>query len=90
MVIHVLFFLTIINQAFCDFAIVQNGKPVCSIIIPKNPSEQEKFAINELSFFIDKFTGIILEPRSDANSLPSGKVILIGTYETNRYMNDLY
>jgi hypothetical protein len=90
LVIHVLLFLTIINQAFCDFTIVQNGKPVCSIIIPKNPSEQEKFAISELNFFIDKFTGTALEQKSDANSLPSGNIILIGTYETNRYINDLY
>lgn len=86
----ILIIIVISNYALSDFTIVQDRKPVCSIIIPQNPSEQEKFAVNELNFFIDKFTGTVLEQISDANSLPSGNVILIGTYETNKYMNDLY
>jgi hypothetical protein len=78
-----------INCAWCDFAIIQNGKPSCSIVMPENPTDQEKFAISELNVFIDKLTGIALEKKSDSSPLPEGNSILIGIYGDNRYIDDL-
>jgi len=83
-----LFLIT--NHALCDFVIVQNGKPVCLIVIPENPSEQEKFAINELNFYVNKITRTVLDIRSDSMPIQSGNIILIGTYENNKYINSLY
>lgn len=87
--IYFLLFL-ITNNALSDFVIVQYGKPECSIITPENPSDQEKFAVNELNFFVNKITGINLEARSDSMPIQSDNIILIGTYENNRYINSLY
>jgi len=79
----------IINCAWCDFAIVQNGKPSCSIVMPENSTDQEKYAMSELNVFIDKLTGTTLEQKPDSIPLPEGNFILIGIYGNNRYIDDL-
>ena len=79
----------ITNCVWCDFAIVQDGKPSCSVIMRENPIEQEKFAMGELNVFLDTLTGVTLEQNLDTNPLPEGNVILIGTYGNNKYIDEL-
>jgi hypothetical protein len=78
------------NRALCAFVIVQDNRPSCSVVVPENASIQENFAVEELNYFVDRFTGVKLEERLDSEPLPAGNVILIGTYDSNRYVSELY
>ena len=71
------------------FHVVRSKVPVCSIIIPEKPSLQEKFALDELDYFVEKFTGQKLDKRLDSEPLPAGNVILIGTPDSNKYIGEL-
>ncbi len=79
-----------VDRGWCAFAIVQNNRPSCSVVVPENASIQENFAVEELNYFVDKFTGVKLEERLDSEPLPAGNVILIGAYDNNRYISELY
>ena len=78
------------DRVWCDFAIVQDNRPSCSVVVPENASIQEDFAVEELNYFVDRFTGVRLEKRLDSELLPAGNVILIGAYDNNRYISELY
>ena len=78
------------EQAWGDFAIVQNERPSCSIVVPKDFSIQEEFAVKELNHFVEVFTEIKLAESLDSEPLPAGNVILIGTSDNNRYISELY
>ena len=41
--------------------IVENGKAVCGIVLPKNPTPRELFAADELIKYVEKITGARLE-----------------------------
>gem|GEM_PF-793827 len=78
------------GHAWGVFAIVQNNRPSCSVIVPENLSIQEKSAVEELNHFVEEFTGVRLEERQDSEPLPDASAILIGTPDSNRYIGDLY
>ena len=80
----------LVGQAWCDFAVVQNNAPACSVVVPENPSLQEEYAVEELLHFVEKFTGVILPEMPDSQPLPAGNVILIGSADNNRYIDELY
>ena len=88
LILQALLYLTT-DQAWCDFAIVQNGKPSCSIVTPKNSLEQERFAVNELNIFLYNLTGVSLEQNPDSAPLPEENTILIGIFGNNRYIDEL-
>lgn len=81
---------SIAGRAWSFFAIVQGSKPMCSIVVPENPSIQEEFAVQELTHFVEKFTEVRLGKIPDSEPLPEGNVILIGTPYNNRYIAELY
>ncbi len=85
-----IFLILITGNALCDFVIVQNGRPECTIVIPENPSDQEKFAADEINFFVNKITGIKLDVKTDFMPIQLNNIILIGTYENNKYINSLF
>lgn len=79
-----------INSSVSDFAIFENNKTLCSVVVPEKSLDYEKFAANELNYFIEKFTGTTLELKFDSEKLPEGNSILIGTYENNKHIANLY
>jgi hypothetical protein len=92
-VLSLVFFMllcSVVGHAWGNFAIVQSNRPSCSVIVPENLSIQEKFAVEELNYFVEKFTGVRLEERQDSEPLPVGNAILIGTSDDNRYIGELY
>ena len=41
--------------------IVKNGKALCGVVLPDNPTEREMFAAEELIRYIEKISGAKLE-----------------------------
>ena len=41
--------------------IIENGRVICGIIMPENPTPREKFAASELISYIEKISGAKLE-----------------------------
>ena len=81
---------SVAQHAWGEFVIVQSNEPLCSLVVPENPSIREKLAVEELVYFVEKFTGAKLAKNPDSQPLPEGNVILIGTSSSNRYIIDLY
>jgi hypothetical protein len=86
---QILFYL-LIESALPKFVVFENNKSFCSVVIPQKISGKERFAVNELNYFVKELTGINLEVKFDSDPLPEGNIILIGTYDNNTYINDLY
>lgn len=72
-----------------DFQIIRNSIPMCKLVVPEEPSIQEDFAIGELNLYIQKFTGQLLEIQPDSEPLSSDNLILIGTRDSNEYIDEL-
>jgi len=92
-ILYLLFFLMLFpasEHACGAFAIIQNSRPLCSVVVPENSSIQIEFAVGELNHFVEKLTGRELEVSLDSQPLPDGNAILIGAYGTNRYVTELY
>ena len=85
----IVFMLLCSKHANALFYIVRNNSPACSMVIPGNPSAQERFAADELNYFVRKFTGQMLDRRPDSEPLPPGNVILIGNPDSNRHIGEL-
>lgn len=88
--LSVLWALCLSSLALGAFTIVADSRPLCTVVIPENPSINEGYALEELEHFIQKLTGVQLEHRHDSESLPAGNVILIGASDSNRYIAELY
>ncbi|MGQ9608782.1 MAG: alpha-glucuronidase family glycosyl hydrolase [bacterium] len=72
------------------FQIVENKNPLCQIIISESKPDYEVFSADELNYFIEKMTGTQIAISIDSKPLSDGNKILIGTYESNRYIRELY
>ena len=81
---------SVAGHAWGSFVLVRLNQPFCSVVMPEKSSMQERFALEELNYFVEKFTGTKLEDRPDTEPLPDGNVILIGTLDNNRYIDELY
>ncbi|MBD3182563.1 hypothetical protein GF312_09745 [Candidatus Poribacteria bacterium] len=89
LIVSILFCLIIPQHVFGEFTIVENGQPVCSIVESDLFSLQERYALEEINHFIEKFTGSTLDILSDYQELPAGNLIVIGFTGSNRYIADL-
>jgi len=69
-----------------QFQIVSDGHPTASILIGETSSERERFAANELNYFVSKYTGQRLEQIHDQQPIPTRFAIIIGTPDTNQYV----
>lgn len=75
-----------------DKYVVQNGQSDYKVVLSANPSSREKLAADELVFFFEEATGVILPIVSDSSIAynPDNKVICLGKNEYYRtaYSNE--
>lgn len=64
--------------------IVENGKAMCGIVMPKNPTSREKFAASELIRYIERISGVKLEITEQFENK-----IIIGEPSKNSYAKEL-
>ncbi len=79
----------VFEHAWGAFAIVQNNRPSCSVVVSEKLTPQEEFAVEDLNYFVERFTGATLADKPDSEPLPDGNVILIGAPDNNRYIGEL-
>lgn len=88
LIIITLFCIT--DNALPIFQIVENKNPICQIIISELKPDYEVFSAEELNYFIEKMTGSQLPIITDSIPFPDDNSILIGTYQSNKYIRELY
>src|SRR5688572_24784501 len=59
------------------FVVVDEGKPVASIVIAESPTKNARTAATELQHYVRRISGATLALTSDAN-IPAGPCILVG------------
>jgi len=64
--------------------IIENGRVICGIIMPENPTPREKFAASELISYIEKISGAKLEITDRYENK-----IIIGEPDKNPYAKEL-
>ena len=64
--------------------IVKNGKALCGVVLPDNPTEREIFASEELIRYIEKISGAKLEITENCENK-----IIIGEPSKNKFAEEL-
>lgn len=61
-----------------EFDFIKNGTCEYKVVYPNNATENEKFAVSELEYFINGATGSDVESLSEAEAEQDGKYIYVG------------
>lgn len=59
-----------------SITLVEDGKPVCSIVIAEKPGKNAETAAKELQTYVEKISGVKLEIKSDADQIVGPKVLI--------------